>query len=57
LPGTDGNYAVAQPLGITVNISPASLTITGASAQDKPLMGIILSHNYRYIVGAIAPDV
>ena len=30
-----GNYSISQPAGITANITPASLTITGAVAQNK----------------------
>lgn len=30
-----GNYTLTQPTGITANITPKALTVTGATAQDK----------------------
>jgi trimeric autotransporter adhesin len=36
LGGADvGNYVIAQPSGITANITPASLTVTGVGANNK----------------------
>ena len=36
LSGTDaGNYLIAQPLGLTANITPAKLAVTGLSASSK----------------------
>ena len=36
LGGADaGNYTVVQPTGVTANITPASLTVTGVSASNK----------------------
>jgi hypothetical protein len=36
LGGTDGgNYTVTSPAGLTANITPATLTVTGAAAGDK----------------------
>jgi len=36
LGGADaGNYTIVQPTGVTANITPASLTVTGVSANNK----------------------
>ncbi|WP_233828379.1 beta strand repeat-containing protein [Paraburkholderia sp. ZP32-5] len=36
LAGTDaGNYVIAQPTGVTADITPATLTVTGTSASNK----------------------
>src|SRR4029079_16711482 len=40
LGGADaGNYTVSQPAGLTANISAKNLTISGASANNKPYDG------------------
>ncbi|WP_457279479.1 beta strand repeat-containing protein [Polaromonas sp. P5_D5] len=40
LGGADaGNYTVVQPTGVTANITPASLAVTGVNAQNKVFDG------------------
>jgi filamentous hemagglutinin family protein len=40
LGGADaGNYTVVQPAGVTANITPASLAVTGVNAQNKVFDG------------------
>ncbi|MFS2035879.1 YDG domain-containing protein [Polaromonas sp. CT11-55] len=40
LSGADaGNYVIAQPSGVTANITPATLAVTGVNAQNKVFDG------------------
>ena len=40
LAGADaGNYSLAQPAGLTANITPVGLTVTGITANNKPYDG------------------
>ncbi|RDU99588.1 YDG domain-containing protein [Trinickia dinghuensis] len=40
LSGTNANdYVITQPIGLTANITPATLTVTGASANNKTYDG------------------
>ena len=37
--GRRGNYSLAQPAGLTANITPVGLTVTGITANNKPYDG------------------
>ncbi len=37
--GDAGNYSLAQPAGLTANITPVGLTVTGITANNKPYDG------------------
>lgn len=52
-----GNYTVAQPTGLTGNITAKSVTITGATASNKVYDGgVTATINNATIVGLISPD-
>ncbi|NML48472.1 filamentous hemagglutinin N-terminal domain-containing protein [Ramlibacter sp. G-1-2-2] len=61
LGGVDGtNYVVSNPAGLTANITPAALTITGVAAQDKVYdrgASATLDTGAASLVGVIAGDV
>lgn len=53
-----GNYTLTQPTGITADITPKALTVTGATAQDKVYNGnTTASIMGATLVGVISPDV
>ncbi|MFT3794777.1 YDG domain-containing protein [Flavobacterium sp.] len=58
LSGSDaGNYTLAQPTGITANITQAFVTISGAVAQNKPFDGNTNAVITGTLSGVISPDV
>jgi len=59
LGGTDaGNYSLTQPTGLTADITRKTLTVTGATAQDKNYNGnTTASITGGTLVGVIAGDV
>ncbi len=57
LAGPDaGNYTVTPPSGITADITPASVTIANAAAQDKPFDGTTNAVITGTLAGVITPD-
>ncbi|HMI07592.1 MAG TPA: YDG domain-containing protein, partial [Flavobacterium sp.] len=52
-----GNYSVSQPTGINADITAATVTITGAVAQDKPFDGTTAATITGTLSGVISPDV
>lgn len=53
-----GNYTLTQPTGLTGNITKKSLTVTGATAQDKVYDGTTAATiTGTSLVGVISPDV
>lgn len=53
-----GNYTLTQPTGITANITPKALSVTGATAQDKVYDGnTTASITGATLVDVISPDV
>ncbi|MEO8769404.1 MAG: YDG domain-containing protein [Ferruginibacter sp.] len=57
LSGTDaGNYSVTQPAGLTADITTASLTISGAAAQNKNFDGNTNAVVTGTLNGIISPD-
>jgi hypothetical protein len=60
LGGTDANnYALTQPTGLTANITPANLTVTGITANDKAYDGTTaatLDLNSADLHGVLAND-
>lgn len=52
-----GNYSLTQPTGITANITPKALTVSGATAQDKVYNGTTTaSITGATLVGIIGAD-
>ena len=57
LSGADANnYSATQPTGITADITPASVTISGAVAQDKPFDGTNSATITGTLSGVISAD-
>lgn len=53
-----GNYTLTQPTGITANITPKVLTVTGATAQDKVYNGTTVANiTGATLVGVVGADV
>lgn len=53
-----GNYTLTQPTGITANITPKALTVTGATAQDKVYNGTNVANiTGATLVGVVGLDV
>ena len=61
LSGADaGNYTVAQPAGLTADITALELTVAGATADNKVYDGstdATVTFTFAGLVGAIDPDV
>ena len=59
LGGADaGNYVIAQPSGVTANITPATLAVTGVNAQNKVFDGTtVATLGGTAAVAALAGDV
>jgi hypothetical protein len=54
-----GNYALSQPSGLTANITPVALTITGITAYNKVYDGTttaILNYSYGALNGVLANE-
>jgi hypothetical protein len=51
------NYSISQPTGLTANITPASLTIASAVAQNKVFDGNTTATITGTLSGVISPDV
>ncbi|MFZ4059543.1 MAG: beta strand repeat-containing protein, partial [Ferruginibacter sp.] len=51
-----GNYSITQPTGLSANITPKALTISGASAQNKEYTNTTDAIIMGTLVGIIAPD-
>ncbi len=51
------NYTLAQPTGVTADITPATLTVTAASALNKPFDGTTAAIVNGLLAGIITPDV
>ena len=52
-----GNYSIAQPTGITANITPASLQVIGVVAQNKPFDGTTAAVITGTLSAALGSDV
>jgi hypothetical protein len=59
LTGADaGNYSAVQPTGLTANITPANLTVTGITADNKVYNGTTAATlSNGTLVGVVAADV
>jgi filamentous hemagglutinin family protein len=57
LAGADaGNYSLVQPTGLTANITPASLTVTGATAQNKAYDATLAASITGSLAGVLGSD-
>ncbi len=56
-----GNYSVSQPSGLTANITPLGLTVSGVTANDRPYNGnntaTLNTISASLNAGVISPDV
>ncbi len=51
-----GNYLLVQPAGLTANITPASLTVTGAAAQNKAYDATLAAGITGSLAGVLGSD-
>ncbi len=57
LAGADaGNYTLVQPTGLTANITPASLTVSGAAAQNRTYDATLTAGITGTLAGAFGSD-
>ena len=52
-----GNYSVAQPTGLSANITPAALTVTSAAVTTKAYDGTTAATITGTLAGIFSPDV